>query len=216
MRSPSVRKELFIKEIIFQLSCIILSDSPTLDSRLIQHLSFNIQHMFNVIIETNRLLLRTFTVQDAELIYDLNVDPEVTQYTGDPIESLEKAVEVLNEVILPQYALYNHGRWAVHLKKDLEFIGWCGLKFIPQRMEIDLGYRFMKKAWGKGYATEAADACIRYGFEKLKLPAIVGRAVPGNLASLAVLEKCGMKFKEEGVVDGHQARTYIIYNPFIS
>ncbi|MEI2740515.1 MAG: GNAT family N-acetyltransferase [Chitinophagaceae bacterium] len=82
----------------------------------------------NIIIETERLVLRTFTVEDAPLIYELNSDPEVIRYTGDPMKDLHHAQQVLEQVILPQYALYNHGRWAVHIKPEMVFIGWCGLK----------------------------------------------------------------------------------------
>ena len=82
-------------------------------------------------------------------------------------------------------------------------------------MEIDLGYRLLKKAWGKGYATEAAYACIKYGFEKLNLPRIIGRAMPQNTGSIRVLEKCDMRYLGEEVVDGHPARTYESINPFI-
>lgn len=169
-----------------------------------------------VIIETNRLLLRTFTIDDAELIYDLNKDAEVTRYTFDPMNNLEQAKEVLEKVILPQYVLYNHGRWAVHVKEQLEFIGWCGLKYRPERHEVDLGYRFKKSAWGKGYATEAAFACLKYGFEKLNMAKITGRAVPENVGSWKVLEKIGMVFIMEEVVDGHLSRTYELSNPSIS
>ncbi len=169
----------------------------------------------NVIIETERLLLRTFTMDDAQLLYELNLDPEVTKYTYDPMKDVDHAREVLEQIILPQYALYNHGRWAVHTKHALEFIGWCGLKSRPERNEIDLGYRFIKNAWGKGYATEAAYACIKYGFEKLNLQRIIGRAVQGNIASLNVLKKCGMVYIEEEVVDGHPAKTFEIINPLI-
>jgi len=162
----------------------------------------------NVVLETSRLLLRTFTPDDAALIYELNLDPEVIRYTGDPVKDLAHAREVLEKTIIPQYALYNHGRWAVHVKPDLEFIGWCGLKTRPERNEIDLGYRFLKKAWGKGYATEAAFATLKYGFEKQGLKRIVGRAMPQNHGSLRVLEKCGMTFVCEEIVDDHPARTY--------
>ena len=169
----------------------------------------------NIIIETNRLLLRTFTLEDAQLIYELNLDPEITRYTGDPVKDINHAKEVLEQVILPQYALYNHGRWAVHIKYGLEFIGWCGLKNRPERNEIDLGYRFLKTAWSKGYATEAAFGCIKYGFEKLNLQRIIGRAMPDNIGSLRVLEKCGMTFIGDEIVDDHPAKTYEILNPVI-
>lgn len=89
------------------------------------------------------------------------------------------------------------------------------MKNRPERNEIDLGYRFMKKAWGKGYATEAAYACIKYGFEKLNLNHIVGRAMPDNVGSLKVLEKCGMIYKEDEIIDGHPAKIFEIFNPLI-
>jgi RimJ/RimL family protein N-acetyltransferase len=168
-----------------------------------------------VVSETNRLLLRQFTIDDAELIYELNQDQEVTRYTYDTIYDLDHARAVLENTILPQYALYNYGRWAVHTKPGLEFIGWCGLKFRPERKEVDLGYRFRRSAWGKGYATEAAFASIQYGFEKLNLPRVIGRAEPGNIASWRVLEKLGMKFVCEELIEGHTARTYELINPSI-
>jgi [ribosomal protein S5]-alanine N-acetyltransferase len=168
----------------------------------------------NIIIETERLLLRTFTINDAQLIYDLNLDPEVTRYTGDPLQDTDHALQVLENVILPQYALYNHGRWAVLVKPHLEFIGWCGLKTRPERdNETDIGYRFLKNSWGNGYATEAAFACLKYGFEKLGLRCIVGRAMPENVASIRVLEKCGMQYVCDEIVDDHPAKTFKAFNP---
>jgi len=169
----------------------------------------------NVVFETDRLLFRRFTNQDASLLFRLNADPEVTRYTHDPMTSLEQAEKVLEMVILPQYVLYNYGRWAVYVKLGDEFIGWCGLKYRPERNEIDLGYRFMKKFWGKGYATESALGSIEYGFESLNLQTIIGRALPGNLESIRVLEKCGMVYLGEEEIDGFLHRTYQITNPVI-
>lgn len=166
----------------------------------------------HVIIKTDRLLLRTFTENDAQIIYELNLDPEVIKFTHDAITDLDHAKTILREVILPQYALNNFGRWAVHLRHNLKFIGWCGLKYRAGRNEVDLGYRFMKKYWGNGYATEAAFSCIKYGFEKLNLPVITGRSEPGNFASINVLEKSGMVFENFDIMDGYKVRTYRIYN----
>ena len=166
----------------------------------------------NVILETERLLLRTFTMDDVQLIYELNQDPEVIKYTLDPIKDLNHASEILEKTILPQYVLYNHGRWAVHTKHNLGFIGWCGLKARPERNEIDLGYRFIKSSWGKGYATEAAFASLNYGFNTLQLPRIVGRAMPQNVGSIKVLEKCEMKYIGDDIVDDHLAKTYEAIN----
>lgn len=169
----------------------------------------------NVVIETDRLLLRTFTIDDAGLVYELNKDPEVTRYTHDPVTDIEHARQILEKTIMPQYALYNHGRWAVHIKQGLAFIGWCGLKYRPELYEVDLGYRFNQSVWGKGYATEAAFASIQYGFKKLNMARIVGRAETGNTGSWRVLEKCGMRYIGNEMIEGHKARTYELMSPFI-
>lgn len=169
-----------------------------------------------IVIETERLILRQFTLDDAQLVFDLNNDPEVIRYTGDPIRDLAHAKEVLEQTIIPQYALYNHGRWAVHLKPGLEFIGWCGLKARPERNEIDLGYRYRQSAWGQGYATEAAWASLQYGFKTLGINRIVGRAMPENIGSWKVLEKCKMRYIGNEMVDGHEGRTYEAFNPFVN
>ena len=169
----------------------------------------------NIIIETNRLLLRTFSESDANLIYELNLDPDVTRYTHDPIKDLGHASEILEKIIIPQYVLYNHGRWAVHVRSSLEFLGWCGLKYRSELNEIDLGYRFKKEGWGKGYATEAAWASIQYGFEKIGLQRIVARAEIDNIASWKVLEKCGMTYIGDEEVDGYPVKTYEILNPSV-
>jgi [ribosomal protein S5]-alanine N-acetyltransferase len=161
-----------------------------------------------IIIETPRLILREFTLNDSALVYELNQDPEVTKYTGDPIRDEEHAREVLENILLPQYALYNHGRWAVHVKPGMEFLGWCGLKTRPDRKETDLGYRFIQSSWGNGYATEAAYASLKYGFEKLNLPKIVGRAMHENIASWRVLEKIGLEYWRDEFIDSHVCKTY--------
>ena len=103
----------------------------------------------NIVIETKRLLIRTFTALDANLIYELNLDPDVTRYTHDPLNDLAHASEILENVIMPQYALYNNGRWAVHLKTALEVLGWCGLKYRADLNEIESWLSFQKTKLGK-------------------------------------------------------------------
>ena len=78
--------------------------------------------------------------------------------------------------------------------------------------EFDLGYRFFKKHWGKGYATESAKACINYGFSKLQIREIVGRSYVENKASIRVLKKCNLKFKKQFVYSNQQAVLYTIKN----
>jgi RimJ/RimL family protein N-acetyltransferase len=153
-----------------------------------------------MIFQTPRLILRRFTEADAPLILSLNSDPEIVKYLHEPtLETVEEAETVLKNIILPQYK-NNLGRWAIHLKDGMEFIGWCGLKHRPQLDEIDLGYRLIQKAWGKGFATEAAKHSLDYGFMHLLLTKITGRAHIENAASYKVLEKIGMEYTSEEIV----------------
>ncbi len=161
----------------------------------------------HILVKTHSLYLRRFTPEDALLILDLNADPAVTQYTHDPVRDIVHAEEILSKAILPQYER-GLGRWAVHLAADDSFIGWCGLKYRPELDEVDLGYRYHKAYWGKGYATEAARASLDFGFREARLQRIVGRAEHANKGSLKVLENCGMRYVCDEEVDGFPVRTY--------
>ncbi len=164
------------------------------------------------VLETERLILREFTLNDAQNIIDLNSNPNVVRYTGDgPVESLEKAQDIIQNIIFPQYP-NKLGRWSAHLKSTNEFIGWCGLKYIAELNEIDLGYRFFEDHWGKGYATETAKASLNYGFNTLGLEEIVGRAAIANVNSIKVLEKVGMLFEKEAEEHGDRIYKYRLTN----
>lgn len=170
----------------------------------------------HIVFETPRLFLRLFTEEDAPLIYKLNSDPDIVKYVHEPIlENEEQAEKILREIILPQHAL-NLGRWAIHTKSDYEFIGWCGLKFIKETGIIDLGYRLLKSAWGHGYATEAAQYTLVYGLRELNIATITGMAHIDNTASLKILEKIGMKFSKNDVVDGIPVKVFTLLSPFAS
>lgn len=161
------------------------------------------------ILETERLWLREITADDAAEAYRLNLDPDVIRYTGDDaFESVEEAQKFLASY--PDYQKNGFGRWAVIRKKDLAFLGWCGLKYDAKLNETDIGFRFFKTYWNNGYATESASACLRYGFEKLKMTEIVGRAMHENHASIAVLEKIGLKYTGDEIHDLHPARVFRI------
>ncbi|MES2330955.1 MAG: GNAT family N-acetyltransferase [Bacteroidota bacterium] len=169
----------------------------------------------NLIFETERLLFREFTTDDAQLIYELNSNPDVVKYVHEePTTDLNVALSSIIDRIIPQYTNYGYGRWAMHLKESLEFIGWCGLKYRPERNEVDLGYRFKQPYWGKGYATEAALTTLEYGFASLQIPVITAMAHIDNTASLRVIEKCGMHFQRFEEVEGCPVKTYILSNPY--
>ena len=164
----------------------------------------------HIVFETPRLILGQFTEDDAALILDLNSDPEIVKYVHEPVlTSEEQAKKIIIDIILPQYK-NNLGRWATYTKDNNEFIGWCGLKYRPEMDEIDLGYRFKRSSWGKGFATEAAKHTLTFAFNTLDLKLITGRAHIENIASIKVLEKIGMHFISEGIVDDCPVKTYTL------
>lgn len=145
-------------------------------------------------IETPRLLLRELTVEDAQNFYDLNLDPEVIKFTGDKsFENPDAAKTFLTSY--DHYITYGFGRWAVMDKSTGNFLGWCGLKHSAKLKETDLGFRFFRKHWNQGYATEAALACLDLGFNRFGLQTIIGRARLENEGSIRVLQKSGMRFE---------------------
>ena len=161
------------------------------------------------IIETPRLYLREFELSDAASMFDLNIDKEVIKYTGDDHFSSEsEALDFIKNY--DHYKIHGFGRWAVILKENNTFIGWNGLK-LNEDNDIDIGFRFFRKYWGRGYASESAEAVLDYGLNVLKIDSIIGRVAPENIASVRILEKLGMKFKKQGNCHGiEDARIYSI------
>ncbi|MFY0643777.1 MAG: GNAT family N-acetyltransferase [Bacteroidia bacterium] len=158
------------------------------------------------IAETERLILREFDpLKDANNAYELNADPEVIKYTGDPpFESVQAAQDFLANYT--DYKRNGYGRWAVELQ-DGTFIGWAGLK-LEENGIVDLGYRFMKKYWGKGYATEAARVCLDLAFNRLGIQEVIGRTASENTGSIKVLDKCGFEFWKEDECNGIEDSYY--------
>ena len=156
----------------------------------------------NYIVETDRLGMREFSPQDAEEMYALNEDWEVIKYTGDvAFESVEETKEFLKNY--SDYKRNGFGRWIVELKETKEILGWCGLKR-HQSGAVDIGYRFSQKNWGKGYASESAKACLKYGFEVLKLDEIIANADDDNKKSIRVFDKIGLSLVEKKPRDGFE------------
>lgn len=163
-----------------------------------------------VFLETQELILRQFTEQDADNLFLLDSDPEVMRFIngGKPTES-----EVIKKQGLPRLLEYyqkykNFGFWATIEKSSNEFIGWFHFypaienKFavelqLVNNHEIALGYRLRKSSWGKGYATEASQALVSKGFADLNVQRVVAWALTANKGSIRVMEKAGLKFEKE-------------------
>jgi ribosomal-protein-alanine N-acetyltransferase len=155
-------------------------------------------YIMKINIETQRLHIREIRDEDEKGIFELDTDPEVHKYLGNkPITSMEQAAAVI-KFIQQQYRVNGIGRWAVIEKETNHFIGWTGLKLITEKINDhinyhDLGYRFIRKYWGKGYATETANATLKYAFGTLQLTTVYAMADVKNDASNKILKKVGLQ-----------------------
>ncbi len=143
------------------------------------------------IFETKRLILRHWESVDVEQLFEICGDADVMAYVGDgkPFENMERTEKFLDWV--QEYQKENgFCRWAVIEKANGEIIGSCGFARL-ENGEIDLGYLFAKEVWGRGFATEAAQACLKYGFENLKFAKIIAMVDIEHIPSQKVLEKIG-------------------------
>lgn len=156
-----------------------------------------------MIIETDRIILRKFTLDDAEDVFEYGANSEVNRYTGTPdLKNVDEARSIITDVYFSDYEKYGYGRFAVYHKADKKVIGFAGLKYLPDYGMSDIGYRFLPEYWGQGIATEVSIPLMKYGFETLELDTIIGIAMAKNIASYKVLEKIGLKFWKIDEYDG--------------
>ncbi len=163
------------------------------------------------ILETDRLGMRPYDPDDAEEFFALCSDPKVMRYiVGEAVPGcVDEWRRMLAEY--PDYDKHGFGRWSCIHKESGRFIGFSGLKYLEDfDAEVDLGFRFFPEFWGRGLATESGLASVRYGFDVLGLDRIIGLAVPENIGSIRVLEKCGMSFERHTIFDGQNVALYAI------
>ena len=163
---------------------------------------------YNLFIETERLLIRPFKIEDIEPSYIMNLDAEVSRFTGDGGIVSKKVERRIIENVFGDYQKHGFGRLAVELKGENKFIGFTGLKYLEDMDEVDLGYRFMKAYWGKGIATESAQACVNLGFNTLELKRMIAMVLPENSRSIRVLEKLNFEYEKEIIEDNQLAKIY--------
>nr|WP_299031345.1 GNAT family N-acetyltransferase [uncultured Tenacibaculum sp.] len=153
-------------------------------------------------LETERLILREFRESETEGIFELDSNAEVHKYLGNnPITTYKQAEDIIT-FFEEQYKERGIGRFAAFEKESGEFIGWSGLKLNTGEKEelngftdfIDIGYRFIPRFWGKGYASESAFACLDFGFKEMNYDIIYGAADVENIGSNKILQKIGLQF----------------------
>jgi len=147
-------------------------------------------------IQTPRLALRELVDDDAAFILELVNDPSWLRYIGDKgVRDLDGARAYIANGPQASYARFGFGLWRVDLKDTGTPIGLCGLLKRDTLDDVDIGYAFLPRFVGKGYAFEAAEATWRHARETLRLPRLVAIVSPDNAASIKLLEKLGLRFE---------------------
>lgn len=144
-------------------------------------------------LRTERLILRPITEGEGKLLRELFSDPDVTKYLpwGHPYSDSE--TERRLQELLSHWNRSHFGTYAIRQKADRRAIGYAGLETVEHTPFVELLYAISPSCRGKGLASEAAEACIEYGFYSLGLDLIVGVVAPENRASGRVLQKLGMR-----------------------
>ena len=161
-------------------------------------------------VSTQRLLLRPFTLEDLKPLHQILSSPAVHRYMPRREPWALEKVQRWIEMAIQHWAERNYGWWAVELKETGELTGWCGLKYLDDTEEVEVLYLFGEDYWGRGFATEAALATVRYAFETAGLEELVGIVHPENIASRRVLEKIGMAFNQRTHYFGIDVDTYFM------
>lgn len=148
-------------------------------------------------IETERLQIRALTIIDAGFMMQLMNTPTWIKNIGNRnVNNKTTASNYIANNIINSYNINGFGLFLVNLKKEYQSVGICGIVKREGLTTPDLGFAIMPKYEGKGIATEASKAVIEYATESLQLSTLAGITKPENIASIRVLEKVGMKFKE--------------------
>jgi RimJ/RimL family protein N-acetyltransferase len=151
-------------------------------------------------IATARLILRDWRNDDRVPFNAMCRDPQVMEHLG-PLQSqaeTDAGVARLSDV----QASHGHTFWAIERRDDAQFLGFCGLKIAPENIPgiegaIEIGWRLRRDAWGLGYAREAAQASLEWGWAKLAVDRIIAITTPGNSRSWGLMQRLGMTQRDD-------------------
>jgi len=144
--------------------------------------------------QTIRLALRQVRSEDVERFYSLDREPSVMRYIADGKVGTRDSSAAAVVRAMRSYRLYpGMGKWIAEEKRGSRFLGWFSLNYVPDTVDIEVGYRLLPDAWGQGFATEGASALVRHGLDRLGLYRIIGLTHPDNVASQRVLQKAGLR-----------------------
>ncbi|HEX6642243.1 MAG TPA: GNAT family N-acetyltransferase [Thermoanaerobaculia bacterium] len=159
------------------------------------------------ILTTERLLLRMLQETDFEEYAAIHSDPEVTKFTArmqlDRIDAWRHLA-----MILGHWQLRGFGMWGVFERESERLVGRVGFYQPAGWPDFELGWTMGRASWGKGYAPEAARACLDYAFDVMKRDRVISLIDPANVSSIRVAEKIGETLEDDIVIQGHRLLVY--------
>jgi ribosomal-protein-alanine N-acetyltransferase len=159
------------------------------------------------ILETPRLWLHPVAEEHFEDFCALYGDPAVMRFINKGQGRTREEARERVDTMIRHWAEHGFGMWTLHLKGTRDFVGRSGLCHLDNTPEVELGYTLHERFWGRGLATEAGRACLRFGFEVIGLERIAAIALPENGASRRVMEKLGFHYEK----DAHYYHTDLVY-----
>lgn len=148
------------------------------------------------VVETERLFLRLFEDGDLDAAYNLFSDSEVQKYLSPKNRRTREQLKISLKKFAGHWAERGFGMLCVTKKEKDEMIGYCGFQYFDGTEDVEIMFAVRKEDWQKGFATEAAKECLKFGFEKLNFDKVYAATDPQNLASKAVIKKLGMNYDE--------------------
>ncbi|MCC0178804.1 GNAT family N-acetyltransferase [Waterburya agarophytonicola K14] len=163
------------------------------------------------ILETPRLIIRYFTIRDLENLSPILADPQVMEFSIIGVHNSQQIRQFIEQRLL-SYIEPGFGLYALIDKQTKELIGYCGffLQKINADREVEIGYRLATKYWGRGLATEAAQALYQYGRQKFDFKRFVCLIEPDNIRSIRVAQKLGMKLEKQIIYYGINVEMYTV------
>ena len=161
-------------------------------------------------IETARIHLRPLSSDDLDEFARMGSDPDVMRYIASGKTQSREQTSARLYAMISDWNQNSFGLWAAIHKASNAWMGFCGLQFLDNTSEVEVGYRLAKQFWGMGFATEAAAASLRYGFEELGLDRIVGVVQFENFASQRVLEKIGLTYVRNARFYNSDVKYYVV------
>jgi RimJ/RimL family protein N-acetyltransferase len=159
-------------------------------------------------VETARLRLRPFTLEDLDALWHIATDAEVMRYIGDGHTLTREETRWNLTNLIDAFERRGYGRWAVEKKDGGRLIGYCGFAHGIEEVGAELVYLLARREWGNGIALEAASASLCYGFGTLGFHSIAALTRPDNWRSRRVMERLGMSFERDACYHGYSCVCY--------